>query len=65
MFFISQEKLDNLCSQDQTSHQGLIAEVEQLEEITLKILFLKIKKNINLIAEVTDPRNIGSIIRMQ
>ena len=48
------------------SHQGLIAEVEQLEEITLKeFIFQNKKENINLIAleDVTDPRNIGSIIR--
>ena len=40
--------------------------MEQLEEITLKEFVLdNKKKNINLIAleEVTDPRNIGSIIR--
>ena len=51
---------------DGTAHQGLVAEVEQLEEITLKEFIIENKsKNINLIAleEVTDPRNIGSIIR--
>ena len=43
-----------------------IAEIEQLEEITLKEFVLENKnKNINLIAleDVSDPRNIGSIIR--
>ena len=47
-------------------HQGLVAEVEQIEEITLKeFIISNKKKNINLIAleDVTDPRNIGSIIR--
>ena len=66
VFYKSRKELDNLCGRDQTSHQGLIAEVEQLEEITLKDFVLENKKkNINLIAleEVTDPRNIGSIIR--
>ncbi len=66
VFYKSRKELDNLCGRDQTSHQGLIAEVEQLEEITLKnFVFENKKKNINLIAleEVTDPRNIGSIIR--
>ena len=50
---------------DETAHQGLVAEVEQLEEITLKEFVLNNKKNVNLIAleDVTDPRNIGSIIR--
>ena len=55
-----------MCGKDETAHQGLVAEVEQLEEITLKEFILQnTKKNVNLIAleEVTDPRNIGSIIR--
>jgi len=66
VFFKSRRELDNLCGKDETAHQGLIAEVEQLEEITLKEFILDNKKdNLNLIAleEVTDPRNIGSIIR--
>ena len=66
VFFKSRRELDNLCGKDETAHQGLIAEVEQLEEITLKEFILNNKKNnLNLIAleEVTDPRNIGSIIR--
>ena len=66
VFFKSKKELDNLCGKDETSHQGLVAEVEQLEEITLKeFVFENKKSNINLIAleEVTDPRNIGSIIR--
>ena len=67
VFYKSRRELDNLCGRDETAHQGLVAEVEQLEEITLKeFIFDKNKKNnINLIAleEVTDPRNIGSIIR--
>ena len=67
IFYKSKKELDNLCGKDETSHQGLVAEVEQLEEITLKefIIENKNKKNLNLIAleEVTDPRNIGSIIR--
>tara|TARA_Y100001958_G_C21018566_1_gene396009 strand:- start:2 stop:778 length:777 start_codon:yes stop_codon:yes gene_type:complete len=66
VFFKSRKELDNICGRDETAHQGLIAEVEQLEEITLKEFVIENKnKNINLIAleEVTDPRNIGSIIR--
>ena len=65
-FYKSRKELDNLCGRDETSHQGLVAEVEQLEEITLKEFVAENKKNnINLIAleDVTDPRNIGSIIR--
>ena len=65
-FYKSRKELDNLSGRDETAHQGLIAEVEQLEDITIKEFVVKNKsKNINLIAleEVTDPRNIGSIIR--
>ena len=66
VFYKSKRELDNLCGRDETAHQGLIAEVEHLEEITLKEFLLHNKnRNINLIAleDVTDPRNIGSIIR--
>jgi 23S rRNA (guanosine2251-2'-O)-methyltransferase len=66
VFYKSKRELDNLCGRDETSHQGLVAEVEQLEEITLKEFVIENKKeNLNMIAleEVTDPRNIGSIIR--
>ncbi len=66
VFIKSRKELDNLCGKDETAHQGLVAEVEQLEEISLKEYILENKeKNLNLIAleEVTDPRNIGSIIR--
>ena len=66
VFYKSRKELDNLCGRDETAHQGLVAEVEQLEEITLKEFIVENKKkNLNFIAleEVTDPRNIGSIIR--
>ena len=66
VFYKSRKELDNLCDRDETAHQGLVAEVEQLEEITLKEFIVENKKkNLNFIAleEVTDPRNIGSIIR--
>ena len=66
VFYKSRKELDNLCGRDETAHQGLVAEVEQLEEITLKEFIIENdKKNLNLLAleEVTDPRNIGSIIR--
>ena len=66
VFYKSRKELDNLCGRGETAHQGLVAEVEQLDELTLKEFVLKNKKNnLNLIAleGVTDPRNIGSIIR--
>ena len=66
VFYKSKKELDNLCGRDETSHQGLVAEIEHLEKATFKNFVLNNKnENINLIAleEVTDPRNIGSIIR--
>ena len=66
VFYKSRRELDNLCGRDETAHQGLVLEVEQLEEITLKeYVSQNHDNNTNLIAleEVTDPRNIGSIIR--
>jgi len=66
VFYKSRRELDNLCGKDETSHQSLVAEVEQLEEVTLKEFIIENKRNnLNFIAleDVTDPRNIGSIIR--
>ena len=67
IIYKTKKELDRLCSKEEISHQGLIAEVEHLKETNLKN-YLKLKeykKNIVFIAleEVTDPRNIGSIIR--
>jgi len=66
LFYKNKKELDRLCSKEEISHQGLIAEIEHLPEINLKD-YLETKKegNINLVAleDVTDPRNIGSIIR--
>ena len=67
LFYKTSKELDRLCSKDQISHQGLIAEIEHLENKNIKD-FIKLKnenESINLIAleDVTDPRNIGSIIR--
>jgi len=67
IFYKTKKELDRLCSKEQISHQSIIAEIEHLESANLKdYIFLKNgKKNITLVAleEVTDPRNIGSIIR--
>ena len=67
IFYKTKNELDRLCSKEQISHQGLIAEVEHLDEIDLKdyINNFNDHKNINLLAleDITDPRNIGSIIR--
>ena len=66
VFYKSRKELDKLCEKNDLTHQGLIAEVEHLEDLSLKEFVLSNKKtNINFIAleEVSDPRNIGSIIR--
>ena len=67
VFYKTRKDLDKLCSKDQISHQGLIAEIEHLEELKIKeyINQNSDKKNITFVAlqGVTDPRNIGSIIR--
>ena len=66
VFYKSRKELDNLCGRDEIAHQGLIAEAENLEEITLKDFVNENENsNINLVAleDVSDPRNIGSIIR--
>ena len=68
IFYKTKNELDRLCSKDQISHQGLIAEVEHLEEISIKEYLANANQgggNITFVAleEVTDPRNIGSIIR--
>ncbi len=66
VFYKSRRELDNICGRDEVAHQGLVAEAEQLEELSLKDFVKETnKKNINFLAleDVTDPRNIGSIIR--
>ena len=67
IFYKTKKELDRLCSKDQISHQGLIAEIEHFETKNLKdyINYQTERKSITLVAleEVTDPRNIGSIIR--
>ena len=66
VFHKTKRELDNLCGRDEIAHQGLIAEAEQLEELTLSAFMQEnTKDNLNFLAleEVSDPRNIGSIIR--
>ena len=67
LYYKTRRELDRLCSKEQISHQGLIAEIEHLEEINFKDYLKSIenKKYTTLVAleEVSDPRNMGSIIR--
>ena len=67
LLYKTKKELDRLCSKEQIAHQGMIAEIEHMEQESLKdfINFQENKKNITLLAleDVTDPRNIGSIVR--
>ena len=64
VYFKTKKELDNYTTKDQISHQGYVAEIEELDQQTLKD-FVKNKNDITLacLDEVTDPRNIGSLIR--
>ena len=64
VFFKTKKELDKYCKNEQILHQGYVAEVEKLEEKNLKE-FIKTKNNMTLacLDGVTDPRNIGSVIR--
>jgi len=67
IFYKTKKELDKYCSRDKIRHQGLVAEIEHLETFSIKdfVNNNSNRNNINLVAleEVTDPRNIGSIIR--
>ncbi len=67
IFFKSKKELDKYCFKDNITHQGFVAEIEHLEDNKIKNFLAENYNNnsINLVAldEVTDPRNIGSIIR--
>tara|TARA_B100000700_G_C14769059_1_gene725846 strand:- start:77 stop:829 length:753 start_codon:yes stop_codon:yes gene_type:complete len=67
IFYKTRKELDKYCSNENMTHQGFVAEIEHLETLNIKDYLNENshKNNINLVAldEVTDPRNIGSIIR--
>ena len=64
VYFKSKKELDKYTSKDQMMHGGYIAEVEHLDQTELKE-FIKGKSDLTFVCidEVTDPRNIGSLIR--
>ena len=64
IFFKTKKELDKYSKNEGIQHQGLIAEIEHLEEKELK-KFIHNKSDFTLacLDEITDPRNIGSIIR--
>jgi len=64
VYFKNKKELDKYTGNENILHQGYIAEIEHLEYLSLKE-FIKNKSNLTFacLDEVTDPRNIGSIIR--
>ena len=64
VYYKSKKEMDNYCKKDGVLHQGFMAEIEHLELEELKT-FIKNKKNLTFVCldNVTDSRNIGSIIR--
>jgi len=67
VFYKTKKELDKYCSREGITHQGMVAEIENLDNVNIKEFIdeNKNRDNINLVAldDVTDPRNIGSIIR--
>ena len=66
VFYKSKKEIDNLCGKEDIAHQNIVAEIENFDEISIKEFLLeKNINNLNFLAleEVSDPRNIGSIIR--
>ena len=64
VYFKTKKELDKYSTKENILHQGYVAEIEHLEKPILKE-FIKDKNNITLacLDGVTDPRNIGSLIR--
>ena len=64
VYFKTKKELDKYSTRENLQHQGYVAEVEHIQKPILKE-YIKDKNNITLICldGVTDPRNIGSLIR--
>ena len=64
VYFKTKKELDKYSTRENLQHQGYVAEVEHIQKPILKE-YVKDKDNITLICldGVTDPRNIGSLIR--
>ena len=64
VYYKTKKELDKYTTKENLLHQGCVAEVEHLEKPILKE-FIKGKNNLTLacLDEVSDPRNIGSLIR--
>ena len=64
VYFKTKKELDKYTTKENLLHQGYVAEIEHLEKPILKD-FIKEKNNVTFVCldGVTDPRNIGAIIR--
>ena len=64
VYFKTKKELDKYSTRENLQHQGYVAEVEHIQKPILKE-YIKEKNNVTLICldGVTDPRNIGSLIR--
>ncbi len=64
VYFKTKKELDKYSTRENLQHQGYVAEVEHIQKPILKE-YIKEKNDITLICldGVTDPRNIGSLIR--
>ena len=64
VYFKTKKELDKYSTKENLLHQGYVAEIEHIEKPVLKE-FIKENTNITLVCldGVTDPRNIGSLIR--
>ena len=64
VFFKTKKELDKYSTKENLIHQGFVAEIEHLKKPVLKE-FIKDKKEITFVCldGVSDPRNIGSLIR--
>ena len=64
VYFKTKKELDKYSTKENLLHQGYVAEIEHLEKPILKD-YIKKNKDITLVCldAVTDPRNIGSLIR--
>ena len=64
VYFKTKKELDKYSTRENLQHQGYVAEVEHIQKPILKE-YVKEKNNVTLICldGVTDPRNIGSLIR--
>ena len=64
VYFKTKKELDKYSTKENLQHQGYVAEVEHIQKPILRE-YIREKNNVTLICldGVTDPRNIGSLIR--